>query len=155
MIMLPDSYHQKWVPRISFHINIYDWGAAFPSAHINWNESLYTLRYFTSHRPARAQAPSQLALDLYWFPQLTELPFEIHLLHFRDLESDLARRSGTESEQKGPEVLKGDIVQCCCVLPETWNPQDGAWRRIFHCRSSRKRTRLPYPFFIFQWDLLV
>lgn len=60
MIMLPDSYHQKWFPHIFFHINIYDEGAAFPFAHISWNESLYTLQYFTSHGPARTQHPARL-----------------------------------------------------------------------------------------------
>lgn len=114
-----DSHHQKCFPRIFLHINIYDEGAAFPFAHISQNESLYTQQYFNSHRPVRDQHKPSLLWTLHVppaLPQPTELPFEIHLLHFMDLNSDLA---GGEVEQKGPEILKGNILQHCYMFPKT------------------------------------
>lgn len=147
MIMLPGSYHQKWFPRIFFHINIYDEGAAFPFARISRNESLYTLQYFTSHGPARTQHPASLlwaSTGSTGRPPANRTAIRNPSAAFQGPKFWPSQERWSWEWAERARGSEGNLVRCCCACPETRSALDSAWGRIFHCRS-RKRAWLPAP----------
>lgn len=141
MIMLPDSYHQSTSLLFSFTLTFTTKGQHSPlltlakmSPFTPSNISTVTDQRETSVNPAcYGPRPASPAL-----PQPTELPFEIHLLQFMDLSPDLARSCWARREWKGPEVLKGNILQALPCVPWDMNHPRQHQESYFSVPKQRK-----------------